>query len=66
MQEMHTYSYSGPVMEFGKLIANRWNGETTAPTEKKAKANLVYQFKQEYDKPLRSKITLPGICTIIN
>ena len=66
MQELRTYSYNGPVLEFGKIITNRWNGETTAPSEKKARSNLVYQFKQEFDKPLHSKITLPGVCTIIN
>ena len=66
MQEHHTYSYDGPVMEFGRIVAERWSGETTAPSEKKARSNLAYQFKQEFDKAPTSKITLPGICKIIN
>lgn len=42
MQERHKYSYNGPVMEFDTCIARYWKGETVAPTENKARANLAY------------------------
>ena len=43
---MAVYRYDGPVMEFDKCISNRWQGETTASSEKKARSNLAYQFKK--------------------
>lgn len=43
---MPKYFYSGPVMEFNTLLADIWEGETTAPSEKKARSNLAYQFKK--------------------
>lgn len=57
---MNTYYYSGPVMEFGKCIADKWTGSTMAVSEKKARANLTYQYKVSNGKAPRSKITLPG------
>lgn len=60
MQEYHKYIYEGPVMEFDRCIADKWLGETMAPTEKKAKSNLAYQFKKEHGKVAATKITLPG------
>ena len=32
---MTLYSYDGPVLEFEKIIADRWHGETYAVNEKK-------------------------------
>lgn len=49
MQEYHKYIYEGPVMEFDRCIADKWLGETMAPTEKK-----------EHGKVAATKITLPG------
>ena len=66
MAKLNTYTYCGPVMEFGKLICERWCGETRAPSAKKALSNLAYQFKQEYDRVPRSRISLPGVVTLIN
>ena len=66
MANMKIYSYCGPVMEFGKLIAERWCGETKAISEKKARSNLAYQFKQEYDRVPRSRISLPGALLVVN
>lgn len=66
MQESHVYVYEGPVLEFDRLVANRWEGETTAPTEKKAKNNLAYQFKKQFNRVPGAKITLPGKITIVN
>lgn len=57
---MNTYYYYGPVMEFNRYIADKWEGSTRAVSEKKARANLTYQYKVSNGKAPRSKITLPG------
>ena len=57
---MNLYTYDGPVLEFDRIVANRWNGQTYAVSEAKARSNLAYQFKKEYGRVPRSKITLPG------
>lgn len=57
---MKLFSYEGPVMEFNRCIANKWSGSTYASTEKKARNNLAYQFKKEYERSPNAKITLPG------
>lgn len=60
MQERHKYAYDGPVMEFDRCITGRWKGQTIAPTERKARCNLVYQYKKEHNKAPYSYIRLPG------
>lgn len=62
-EEYYKYSYEGPVMEFGRVIADKWYGSTFAPTEKKARCNLTYQFKKQYNKVSNAKITMPGELT---
>lgn len=57
---MNLYSYEGPVMEFGKCVASVWKGSTYAVSEKKARSNLIYQFKKTYDRLPQTKITLSG------
>lgn len=57
---MNLYTYCGPVLEFDRIIANRWQGQTYAATEAKARSNLAYQFKRDNGRVPRSKITLPG------
>lgn len=57
---MALYSYSGPVLEFGRIVANNWQGQTYAASEAKARTNLAYQFKKNNGKVPRTKITLPG------
>ena len=57
---MNKYSYNGPVMEFDRCIANKWRGETMAVSEKKAKSNLVYQFKRKNNRAAATRISLPG------
>lgn len=57
---MTLYSYSGPVLEFDKIVTNRWDGQTYAVSEAKARSNLAFQFKKENGKVPRTKITLPG------
>ena len=54
------YSYDGPVMEFGKIITNRWVSKTYAPSSKKARSNLTYQFKKQFGKTPTAQITLLG------
>lgn len=56
----HKYIYDGPVLEFDRIVAEHWKGETMAPSEKKARNNLAFQFKKQHNKVARSKITLPG------
>lgn len=57
---MNKYSYSGPVMEFERCVSEHWEGTTYAVSEKKARANLVYRFKQETYRTYNTKISLPG------
>lgn len=61
---MHLYTYCGPVLEFDKIIANYWHGQTYAVSEAKARSNLAYQFKKDNGRVPRSKITLPGKITV--
>lgn len=57
---MKQYTYNGPAMRFDKCIANNWKGETTAPSESKARNNLAHQFRQQFGMAPNTKITLPG------
>ena len=57
---MALYSYDGPVLEFDRIIANHWKGQTYAVSEAKARNNLAFQFKRDTGRVPRSKITLPG------
>ena len=62
---MKLYHYSGPVLEFDKIVANHWSASTRAESEKKARSNLAYQFKMENGKMPRSMITIPGKLNIV-
>ena len=57
---MKLYSYTGPVTMFGRCVANYWKGETYASSEKKAKSNLIFQYKQQNGLLPASKVNLPG------
>ena len=57
---MTLYSYDGPVLEFDRIVANHWRGQTYAACEAKARSNLAFQFKRDTGRVPRSKITLPG------
>ena len=57
---MNRYAYEGPVMNFDRCVANRWKGETTAPSEQKARSNLTYRYKKDNGLAPTAKITLPG------
>lgn len=54
------YIYDGPVKEFDDIVSNHWHGETVATSEKKAKSNLIYQFKKHSGRIAATKISLPG------
>lgn len=54
------YTYRGPVKEFDKIIADDWLASTYAPSEKKARNNLAYQYKKQHNRTPSAKITLPG------
>ena len=62
---MKLYHYSGPVLEFDKIVSNNWSASTLAESEKKARCNLAYKFKMEHGKIPRSKISIPGKLIII-
>ena len=57
---MYRYSYRGPVMIFDRCIADKWEGVTMASSEKKARSNLMYQFKKQAGLDIGSRISLPG------
>lgn len=62
---MNLYFYDGPVLEFGRVITDRWQASTRAVSEKKARCNLAHQFKTQYERVPASKITIPGKLIII-
>ena len=57
---MALYSYDGPVLEFERIVDNHWKGQTYAKSEKQARNNLAYQFKQQTGRVARSRISIPG------
>lgn len=59
-EQYHKYIYDGPVLEFDVCVADHWKGETMAPTEKKAKSNLAYQYKKKNNRIASVKVSLPG------
>lgn len=63
---MNHYIYEGPVMEFDRCVARHWSGTTYANSEKKAKNNLAYQFKKNFNRLPNAKIILPGSIEIID
>lgn len=65
-EQYHTYIYDGPVLEFDRLVANHWKGETVATSERKARSNLAYQFKKKNNRIVSVKVTLPGKIKMVN
>lgn len=57
---MNRYVYNGPIMIFDKCVSNNWHAETLAPTEKKAKSNLMSQAKTYCNLVQSAKVSLPG------
>lgn len=65
-EEYHRYLYDGPVLEFDTCVNSRWKGETTAPSENKARSNLTYQYKKQTNRISGTKIKLPGKIKMVN
>lgn len=63
---MNLYTYDGPVMEFNNCVARHWKASTRAATEKRALANLAYQFKKMTNRLPGAKIVLPGRLILVN
>lgn len=63
---MNKYVYDGPVLEFNKIIAEHWKGETMAVSESKARSNLAYQFKKNHGRVVLTRLSLPGKITMVN
>lgn len=57
---MAVYSYNGPVEIYGKCVINYWKACTTANSEKQAKNNLAYRYKEDCKLPKFCKVNLPG------
>lgn len=62
MEFKRYYKYNGPVVAFGKVIANKWSGETIATSRAKALNNLGYQFKKDANLAPRSRVNLIDKC----
>ena len=60
------YGYDGPVLLFDKIICNRWQAVTSAPSKKKARSNLIFRFKRDNGLAPNAKITLPGEVILLN
>lgn len=63
---MNLYSYEGAVMEWERCVQNLWKAETYAPSEAKARINLIYRWKKENGRIPQCKITLPGKIKMIS
>lgn len=59
----YKYDYDGPVMMFDKCVAYRWVATTYAPSESKARSNMVYQYKKQCGLAANTKVILPGKIT---
>ena len=62
---MPRYSYDGPVMKFNVCVDHHWKGQTEAPTEKKAKSNLTFQYKKQNKMTPNTIVTLPGKLVLV-
>lgn len=58
--DTYMWQYDGPVMEDGGYHLRKWKASTSAPTEQKARANLIYRFKKDNGIFMGARITLPG------
>lgn len=62
---MAKFKYDGPVTSFGRVIQEQWEGYTIAESEKKAKNNLIFQFKKNNNMIAGSKVELPGDLMVV-
>jgi len=61
------YKYEGPVVAVlsKQCIKDKWEAETSAVSEIKAKINIIWQFKKRYGLAKTFNITLPGKIKLI-
>lgn len=52
------YHYSGPVYMYQKLVIDKWEGYTWAPSDAKALSNLSYRYKTDNNLLPGAKIAL--------
>lgn len=64
MKKNKTYEYSGPVLRFETCVDQNWKAVTWAPSEKKARNNLIFRYKRDHDMAANVKISLPGKLTL--
>ena len=57
---MKLYCYEGPVKVFGRIVSEKWYGETRAVNELKARNNLAYQYKKSHNLVPSAKVSLTG------
>jgi hypothetical protein len=62
---MQKYIYEGPVLLFDKCIDNNWHAETIAESEKRARCNFAYQYKNTHNFSYNARIVMPGKITKI-
>lgn len=60
------YQYDGPVLLFDKIVCNRWQATTSAPSKRKARSNLIFRFKKENGLAPNAKIILPNDIVLLN
>ena len=63
---MKQYEYYGPVYEFNTCINECWSGTTRAVSERKARSNLIYQYKKSHNRTADSRIRLPGLLVVVD
>ena len=59
------YAYEGEVYAFDSLVMTEWKAETWAVSEEKAKANLKFRFRNEYNLSKITPLLLPGRFKVI-
>lgn len=57
--EQHKYGFEGSIVSFGKPLG-RFEAQTKATSEKKARSNFEFQAKQKCNLLPNSKIELVG------
>ncbi len=58
MADKTVWTYTGPLLQFGRIICDRWSSQTTAETKAKAIANLTYQAKKALNLVSWAKLEL--------
>ena len=54
------YTYKGPVFLWDTLHSAKFEAETYAESEAKARSNMAYQYKKKYDLANTVKVRLTG------